>query len=80
MAQMSPLLEYILSRPSFKGPGAVPGFNLNAPFTDPNAAPKDQEQSPQDQLMNDQYPSWLALYLGSGDAARGMAIMDKAKS
>ena len=84
MAEISPVLQFILSRPQFKGPGTVPGFDLNAPFdqerrNDRLGAPATPGQDPKEQLLADQYPSWLALYLGGGDLNRGIAIMDHAK-
>lgn len=78
MAEISPVLQYLLSRPSFNGPNVVPGFDLSAPFVDPNV-PDPKKPTPQEQLMNDDYPSWLATYLGGGDTSRGMAILDHAK-
>lgn len=77
MAEISPVLQFILSRPQFKGPSTVPGFNLNAPFA---TTPVDtNEKMLQEQLQQGDYPGWLALYLGGGDAARGSAILDQAK-
>jgi hypothetical protein len=78
MANISPVLQYLLSRPSFNGPRVTPGFDLTAPFVDPSAA-NPKEPTPQEQLMNDQYPKWLAAYLGGGDETRGRAILDYAK-
>ena len=77
MAEISPVLQFILSRPQFKGPGTVPGFDLNAPFA--QNTPATPGQDPKEQLLADQYPSWVALYLGGGDLNRGIAIMDHAK-
>lgn len=76
MAQISPVLQYLLSRPSFNGPQTVAGFSVNAPFAE--SVPNKLEGDVASQINSGAYPEWLALYLGSGDPERGKAILQAA--
>lgn len=74
MAQLSPIVQYLLSRPSFNGPPVVPGFNLVAPFAE---APRSDDAAMKSQLLAGDYPKWMMDYLGGGDPVRGQAILDQ---
>lgn len=79
MAQISPILQFLLSRPQqFKGPQNQPVFGLTAPFDQGSTHEKSKQDELKGFVESGQYPEWLALYLGGGDAQRGHAIMQEA--
>lgn len=76
MAQISPVLQYILSKGgSFNGPRQLPNFSLVGGFAQPGQLPQDSNGSLN--AAPKELPSWLFTYLGNGDAARGQQIFDQ---